>query len=264
MKRLICKKDKNFFNKNGFLVINNFFHKAQMNRLKKSVSKLIKFKYDNNIEPDKVKFFENSKLKNPLQLCNVWKANSEFKKIALNKNLGKMATELTGWRGAKICQDSLYMVPSFHGGVGMHQDKSYQDWHSPGDIITCYVLISKINLNSSGIQYLTGSHVTKTNKPLKKFFNKNFKSSIRDNELKKFKTYKVSGKSGTIVFHHGNIWHGSDINKSIETRLTFSIHLMPSNSKFRQKVNHPQFSRYKLNNSLKMINSFFPTVFQKK
>ncbi len=261
MKKIISNKDKIFFEKYGFFIINNFFSKAQIDKLKKTALDLSRLKYENNIEPDKVKINKNSKSKSPLQLCNVWKSNSKFKKIILNKNLGKIAVELTGWKGVKICQDSLFVVPPTCGGVGMHQDISYQDWHSPGKIITCYVMISEINLNSSGIQYLSGSHVSKKAKPIKNFFNRKFKSNISN---KKFKIHKVIGKPGTIVFHHSNIWHGSDVNNSSKNRLTFSIHLMPSNSKFRDKVNHPQFSKYKLNNSLKMINSFFPTIFQKK
>ena len=30
----------------------------------------------------------------------------------------------------------------------------------------------------------------------------------------KFNLYEIIGKAGTITFHHGNIWHGSNINYS--------------------------------------------------
>ena len=40
----------------------------------------------------------------------------------------------------------------------------------------------------------------------------------------KFNLYEIIGKAGTITFHHGNIWHGSNINYSKKPRLSLSIH----------------------------------------
>ena len=36
----------------------------------------------------------------------------------------------------------------------------------------------------------------------------------------KFNLYEIIGKAGTITFHHGNIWHGSNINYSKKPRLS--------------------------------------------
>ncbi len=258
------KIDKKFYFKNGFLIIDNFIKKSQINKLNKKAIDLFNGNYDNNIQPDKIKWDKSNKDRNPRQLCNVWKSSRDFKKIVLNKKIAMIAAEITGWKGIKICQDSLFWVPTNSGGVGMHQDNSYQDWHSPGKTITCWITLTDLKKNSSGIQYLSGSHESKVSNPIKNFFSgKNYKSTIMKKNFSKFNLHEIIGKAGTITFHHGNIWHGSNINYSKKPRLSLSIHMIPSDSIFRKKVNHPQFSRYKLNNSLKMDNSFFPTVLEK-
>ena len=78
--------------------------------------------------------------------------------------------------------------------------------------------------------------------------------------ISKFKKICVEGESGTISFHHGNTWHGSNINKSKKDRISISIHYMPINSKYSKKISHPIYSHYKKFNTLDMDENFFPTL----
>ena len=252
------------FQKYGFLKLENFLDKKFVKKIKKNFFKVFKGKYNTGLQPDKIKWSKNDILvKSPRQLCNVWKSDFELKSLILNENIGRISAQLTGWNGIKICQDSLYWVPPKCGGVGMHQDNSYQDWHLPGKTITCWISLSDLSLNSSGIEYLVGSHKTKITKPIKIFFSgKKYKYTTKSKLLKNFKSEVITGKAGTVVFHHGNIWHGSNINLSNKSRFSISIHMIPSNSKFSNKFKHPQYSRYKFNNSLKMDESFFPTTYK--
>jgi len=259
------KKDqKKFFEKNGYLLIENLINKNTINKLRKLSNDLFKGEYKTKIAPDKIKNQKNRK--KPQQLCNVWKSNYSFAQLILSKKIAKLATELTGWNGIRLNQDSLFCVPPNTGGVTMHQDEVYQDWHVPGKIFTAWIPLMDVNEKNSAIQYIAGSHKQKDmHKPLKTFFGgKDYKYSL--NYLKNFKKTSmitIKAKTGALVFHHGRMWHGSGLNRSTNNRISISIHFMPSNSKFSEKIINPVFTRYKKFTTNEMDENFFPIVWTK-
>ena len=66
-----------------------------------------------------------------------------------------------------------------------------------------------------------------------------------------------------MVFHHGDMWHGSGFNKTKQDRITLSIHFMNGNSKFHNRIKNPHFNHYKILNSSKMDETFFPVTWHK-
>ena len=59
-----------------------------------------------------------------------------------------------------------------------------------------------------------------------------------------------------MVFHHGDMWHGSGFNKTKQDRITLSIHFMNGNSKFHDRIKNPHFNHYKILN----VNTIIPPV----
>ena len=145
--------------------------------------------------------------------------------------------------------------------VSFHQDNPYQDWHTPGKIITAWIPITDTGINSGGIEYLPYSHKKKDGKRLDKFFSSKdyrfpLKKKYGKNIIKKIEIIDI--KAGSIVFHHGDIWHGSGFNETKSDRIALSIHFMNGKSKFHPKIKNPKFNHYKLFDTLKMEESFFP------
>ena len=128
-----------------------------MNKLRKLSYDLFKGKYKTSIAPDKIKNEKNEK--KPKQLCNIWKSNYSFLDIVFSKKIAKLASELTGWNGIRLNQDSLFLVPPKAGGVSMHQDEVYQDWHIPGKIITAWVALTDVSEKNAGLKYIIGKQV---------------------------------------------------------------------------------------------------------
>ena len=253
--KLITQKDIEEFRDKGFIIKKNFFSKKDIKIIKSHIGQILKGKYTAGINPDKIK--KDSKNNQILQITNFWKSNNYLKKkISLNKKIGKIAKQLMNWSGAKLCEDSIYRIKPGLGGVTMHQDDSYQNWHLPGKVITVWIPFTKINSNSSGIEYIPGSHKKLLLQPIKKFFS----GKKYSKKFKKKNIFKVICNAGSVVLHHGNIVHGSNVNMSNKDRVSLSLHLIPSNSKFSLKINHKDWSKYKLNNSTEMINDFFPKI----
>ena len=258
------KSQKIFFKKNGYLIVENLINKKTVNKLRKLSYDLFNGKYKTSIAPDKIKNEKNEK--KPKQLCNIWKSNYSFLDIIFSKKIAKLASELTGWNGVRLNQDSLFLIPPKTGGVSMHQDEVYQDWHIPGKIITAWIALTDVSEKNAGLKYIIGSHkIKRLHKPLKKFFSgNNFKYSLaKFSQLKKNKMITVRANAGSVAFHHGRMWHGSGLNLSKKDRISLSCHLMPANSKFSTIIKNPIFTRYKKFTTNKMDENFFPIIWTK-
>jgi len=236
MKKTLSDEQKIFFKKKGYLIFKNFFNSEKLKKLKKISSDLFNKNYSTGIAPDRIKWNSSMSNKIPRQLCNVWKADKNFMKIITDKKIAKLASQLMGWKGVRLGQDSLIWIGAKGGGITMHQDDSYQDWHSSNKTITCSIPLTDVNKNNSALQFLEGSHLNKRSKPVRKFFSGNkFEHTVKKDNLKKFKKIIAEGKVGVISFHHGNLWHGSNVNNSSRKRISIVIHLIPKNSKFKKK-----------------------------
>lgn len=261
----ITLDQKKKFKKNGFLIVKNCLDKNLLKKIDKTKKKFFELKYETGIFPDKIKWTFNERDKKSVRSqCNIWKADRIFAKIALSKEIGKISSKLMGWNGTRLNQDSLIWVMPNSGGVNFHQDNPYQDWNTPGKIITCWIPLKKTSQKSATLEYAIGSHKWGKGKTMKNFFCKNYKKIF----LKKFNNKnpvfkKIEINIGDVVFHHGNIWHGSGKNLSKVDRVSISLHLMSEKSKFHPKINNPIFSRYKKFQSLEMDENFFPIIWNK-
>jgi ectoine hydroxylase-related dioxygenase (phytanoyl-CoA dioxygenase family) len=250
------------FNKKGYVVFENVIDLKDLKKIKSNFKKNFYGKYSTSIVPDKIKWKPGrDSLKIPRSLCNVWKSDLNIAKVVLSKSVSYLASKLMKWNSVRLNQDSIIWVVPNAGAVSFHQDNPYQDWHTPGKIITAWIPITDTGINSGGIEYLPYSHKKKGGKRLDKFFSSKdyrfpLKKKYGKNIVKKIEIIDI--KVGSIVFHHGDIWHGSGFNQTKTDRIALSIHFMNGKSKFHPKIKNPQFNHYKLFDTLKMEESFFP------
>ena len=264
-KKIISNIDKEKFNRDGYLCVKNFLQKSDLQNIKKKINKIFKLHYDTKVLPDKIKWSFDSKNKKIIRSqCNVWKSDKMVAKISLSKKIGLVASKLMNWNGTRLNQDSIIWVVPKTGGVSFHQDNPYQDWHTPGKIITCWIPLEKTTINGATLEYAVGSHKWGKGSRLEKFFDKNYKKVIEKKYKKKIFYKKIILNKGDVVFHHGNIWHGSGKNKTNKHRISLSIHLMSEKSKFHKKNVNPMFNHYKKFNSLEMDENFFPIIYSKQ
>ena len=261
------KNKINEFYKNGFVIFEDIINKRDLKKIESSYKDLFNEKYQTGVVPDKIKWKKKRDKNNiPRSLCNVWKSDKNIAKVVLSKSLGKIAANLMGWKSTRLNQDSIIWVTPNAGCINFHQDNPYQDWHTPGGVITCWIPITDTKENSGTLEYLIGSHKAKISKRLKNFYGlNNYRSSIKNvikKDRKKIQLMKL--KRGSLVFHHGKTWHGSGYNKTNNDRISLSIHFMNGNSKFHPKIKSPYFNHYKFFGSLKMEESFFPITWSQQ
>jgi phytanoyl-CoA hydroxylase len=208
------------------------------------------------------------------EICNAWKSDLTIASVVLSSYIGQIAALLGDWDGSRVAQDDIWMKPPEKGKeISYHQDCTYIPWPE----ITCWIALDNVNAETGTLEYVKGSHLWKKYKP--KLDNENFHAPSQDykkslylaaesegitkEELEKL-IVKVQIPAGGCSFHDGNLWHGSDINKSKSWRRNIAIHYIPSNSNFNGIHAGYIYGRYKKYNSDIMDESFFPIVIEKK
>ena len=261
------KEKKEFFNKNGFVIFENVLNKNDLNKVRKKYKKIFKGHYETGVVPDKIKWvYGRDKNNIPRSVCNAWKSDYDVARVVLSKKIGELVASLQNWTSTRLNQDSLIWVVPGAGSVAFHQDNPYQDWHTPGKVITAWIPLEDTSKEGATLEYLIGSHKNGTTKRLNKFFTNQSYRSISKKLLSnadKFGRHYVVAKKGSVVFHHGDMWHGSGFNKTKHDRITLSIHFMNGNSKFHNRIKNPHFNHYKILNSSKMDETFFPVTWHK-
>ena len=246
-KKILLNYDK--FNKDGFIEINNIIDIKKLNKIKRKFKKIFfNREYSTGIHPDKVWWKKGDSNNIPRFIANAWKADYDIKSLVLSKQLSEIAAKLSGWNETKINEDSLIWVPPKSEGLRIHQDNPFHRWHKPGGVISAWIPIIDTSKGAT-LEYFVGSH----------------KDKIKNKqELKKYKKHFVNLKRGSVVFHHGDLFHGAGVNKTKKERIAISIHFMSGNSQFHQTIKSPFYNRYKLHNSNRMLDEFFPKTWSKK
>jgi len=133
---------------------------------------------------------------------------------------------------------------------------------SKGGILTAWCAISNINKNSGGLCYLLGSHTTE--EPAKRLtvpfvtHDDPFVSLEDRLDSVSWRLFQPNLNAGDVIFHHGNIWHGSTNNLTSNNRCSISVHLMDSEARFSDVDVNPVFNKYRKFDSDETDPSFFP------
>jgi ectoine hydroxylase-related dioxygenase (phytanoyl-CoA dioxygenase family) len=253
------------FKENGFIVFENLIDFRTCDLLRLECESVLSGVHSTGLTPDKVKWRPQDALNIPRSVCNAWKSSYLIHDFVVSNPITNIAKLLMGWQSIKLNQDSIIFMPKNAGSVTMHQDNSYQDWHLPGGVVTAWISLGDCDAGGGGLEYVLGSHKWTLSDRVQ-----NFTSSVNEDYQEPAKTAALKGgyqynlikpifKKGSVGFHHGKTFHGSNNNSSNFVRGAYAIHLMDGDSIFSDNTS-PFFHRYKLGNSIVMHDSFFPLL----
>ena len=186
--------------------------------------------------------------------------------MALDAAIGKRAAELMGWRGARLAQDDVLWKPPGAQGVSYHTDGKYiSDNFVPRDdnSVTVWIALDNADEATGVVEYARSSH---------KWPRATSKASFHDGagvdpvaraaaaagvEVV-VDRHEVSACSA--VFHHQDVWHGSDANRSPDRpRRALGLHYIRDDVKFRRDPDYI-YGRYDLGDGV-VHDAFFPRVY---
>ena len=159
--------------------------------------------------------------------------------MVLDAHISRFAAALMGWApGARLGNDSVWLKPPGQGSeVAYHRDR----WYVPTECATAWVTLTDVNEQNGTLEYVPGSHRWPPEPPFGRDEFHVGEGRYRDSALKlaakagvapeALAFEKVTAPAGSIVFHHGDLLHGSDKNKRLDAwRKSMGIHLINAES----------------------------------
>jgi hypothetical protein len=135
---LLSDEQVDSFRREGFLIIEEgFLSEPTIDVLRERFGALFAGEYATGIAPDEVNWKAG---RDPVdvtrQICNGWRADDLIAAQVLSESTGRLASQLMGYRGARVLQDNCLWKPPGTRALGMHQDGSYADYLVPAEMIT--------------------------------------------------------------------------------------------------------------------------------
>ena len=254
------------FNRDGYLVVENFIDKAQRSQLINRAKEMIE-EFDpassNSIfttneqerasddyflkSGDQIRFFFEEKAIDGNGNFTVPKQQSinkighaqhtldpTYRKVINSLEIPKIGEQLGIEKPRKLQSMHIFKQPNIGGEVGLHQDSTFL-YTSPMSCIGFWMALEDANIENGCLQAMTGGHRL----PLKKRFKLARSGGTEfeildstpwpDNELDLLEV-----KAGTLVILHGQLPHYSAENTSKKSRQAFSIHLVDSNCHYAE------------------------------
>ena len=212
------KKELSFYKKNGYLVKEKLISNKEINKINILIEKIIKKEeknktkiknlggsYNNNF----VYNSNSSSKREILRLNNPTYYNKLFFDLSRNKKIINIAKKLLGGSVRFHHCKLNFKLPSKKGGeVSWHQDWAFYP-HTNDDLITVGVYLEDCFEENGPLQVIPKSHKQKIFSHHNK--NKEFVGKICEKINSKNKK-SLTGKAGTVTFHHVRTVHGSGLN----------------------------------------------------
>jgi ectoine hydroxylase-related dioxygenase (phytanoyl-CoA dioxygenase family) len=276
------------FRKDGFIVFPNVASVEAVCLLNDRLEDVLRGHYDRGLKPDKIprlikgnKPNSNSSNKNEeasssstkkkkssigpigfsgnlqnvkvLQIINIHKADSLFRKLETNARLGKVVAQLAGWKeGARLAQDQVWAKPPGAPPLVFHRDSPYFMFE-PSDVLTVWIALDDMDPELGPLEYARESHRWGDGRvgSAKQFFQTNVKSLLRSAAEREgldpdaIDIISMAGlKAGGLSIHHGKTWHGSGKNNSkTRPRRGLGLHFVPANVRFTTDASHSRLWR---------------------
>ena len=178
-----------------------------------------------------------------LQIINIHKADSVYRRFETDPNLAKLVACLAGWeQGARLAQDQVWAKPPGAPPLVFHRDSPYFMF-TPSDVVTVWLAMDDMDEELGPLEYVKSSHIWGDGRKgsANQFFQstnpKHLVESAANYEgitLDQLEFVSLAGiPAGSMSIHDGKIWHGSGKNRSMSRpRRGLGLHFVPANVRF--------------------------------
>ncbi len=213
------------FREDGYLVVESWLDKEQLQALRESFSKLFSGQFATGVFPDEWHWREGISLPDVTRhIANAWKADLAVAGLALSRDVGRAGVLLSGWSGVRLGQDTVWWKPPGAKSVTLHQAPSFLDYLDPPQSITCWVALDDTSRSAGTLEYVPGSHLWPLT-PISQDFlaPDDYHGPMRQAGAVKAAPVYIEVPAGSCVFLHcSEIWHGSGPTGS-DSRMRRSI-----------------------------------------
>ncbi len=262
--------DRAVFESQGFLIIERLLDVQIVDDLRERFPKLFAGKFDTGVYPDEWYWREGMSLPDVTRhMANAWKADLAVARLALSRDIGRIAALLSGWSGARLGQDTIWWKAPKTKPIAHHQDTSFMDFLDPQSTVTCWITLDDTHRDAGTLEYIPGSHKWPLT-PLPENFHgqddyrAQMAAAAKAAGIQPPAPVYIEVPAGSCVFHCGEVWHGSAANITNDRmRRAIGLHFVSADAKFSDRKGGYIYRRYQHTDDAALDESFFPIVWSK-
>ncbi|MEM7131142.1 MAG: phytanoyl-CoA dioxygenase family protein [Chloroflexota bacterium] len=236
----ITQEQIDFYQENGFVVIDNFLDADELETWRANVDDAVAKRRDLKLV-SQGKDSREWKAGNSyydrvfVQRINLWQDHDGMRELILDPRIGKMATELAQVDGMRIWHDQALNKQPWANPTGWHLDNPYWSYHSRA-ALSIWVALDDATLQNGCLYFVPGSHKVTS------FENSKIGENLGDlfeiyPELNGIMPVPAEMKAGSCSFHNGLAAHGAGPNMTPGWRRAMTCGFMPDGSTFNGTKN---------------------------
>ena len=231
----LTKEQKDFFEENGYLAIENLVSSGLIEEMRKRIEELCDA-WDSE-EARRVGIMQEDEIEGALATVKTEKTVRKFsglvayepvfKRHAENPEFLDVAEDLIG-SPISLFADQALLKPPLVGSEKMpHQDNAYFKVEPADAVVTCWCALDDATLENGCMHYIPGSHKAGL------VGHKEIPGTphLVPDGFEKEKAVAVPIKTGGVIFHHSLTHHFSPDNKTAKWRRAFVVHIVRSDAK---------------------------------
>ncbi|MBS1564592.1 MAG: phytanoyl-CoA dioxygenase family protein [Bacteroidetes bacterium] len=241
MKNNITPQQIEQYRRDGFLVIEDFLDKEELQTWRTALDEAVA-KRNGNKMPDRKEVYgkgddaDKSYYDNVFdQLLNLWQDNEKMRPLMLDARLGRMAAQLAGVDGIRIWHDQALIKKPWANPTSWHLDTPYWSF-TDRRALSIWVALDDATPENGCLFFIPGSHTQTTfenpgiGKNMGAVFN--FYPAF-----KKTPSVSAAMKAGSCSFHNGLTIHGAGANMTAGYRRAMTCAYMPDGNVFNGTQN---------------------------
>ncbi len=223
----IKKNLKSFYDKNGYVVIKNLINPKEIEKIKLSLHQHIN-KNLSSFKGRDIAIIKNTKEISSVHNLKKWTQVKKMQNTKKIQNLAKLFlnSKIKNFGAEVFAKPAKIGLPA-----PIHQDNHY--WHLINDKgITLWIALDNSDKKNGAVFYFNGSHkIGLLEHKLSKVIGLSQELKYKD-ILKYFKKTTPELKPGDALIHNCMIIHGSNSNKSKNSRIGLTMRFISSANKF--------------------------------
>ncbi|HZK65026.1 MAG TPA: phytanoyl-CoA dioxygenase family protein [Puia sp.] len=243
MKTDISQSQVDFYQKNGYLIVENFLNADELDFWRSAVTQAVKERGGQKMPGKEIKMGEDDGINEDAgyygkvfdQLLNLWQTNDQVKGLMLNEKIGRMAGELAIVDGIRIWHDQALIKRPWANPTSWHLDTPFWSF-SDRRALSIWVALDDATLENGCLFFIPGSQTgTGFQNP---GIGKNM-DSVFDfyPQFRSSPSVAAPMKAGSCSFHNGLTIHGAHANMTPGFRRAMTCAYMPDGNVFNGQAN---------------------------
>ena len=243
MKHFLSGDQIQFYQTNGFIVIEDFLSPEELERWRVTVMAAVTERAGIKIPGKDIKTGEADGINEDAdyfgkvfdQLLNLWQTNEEVKELMMDQQIGRMAAELAGVEGIRIFHDQALIKRPWANPTAWHLDTPFWSF-SDRNAISIWVALDDATLQNGCLFFIPGSHKQTSFDKITIGRNMDGIFEIYP-QLKNSAPVAAPMKAGSCSFHNGLTIHGANANMTSGFRRAMTCAYMPDGNLFNGEPN---------------------------